>query len=116
MNSKITQIIDRTHDTKSFRLKPDELFSYKPGQFVMISAAIDGKMVKRAYSFSSSPLEKEFIEVTAKFTPGGIMSQHLFSLKTGDSLNIAGPFGKFGFLSEDDFKKEIIFIAGGAGI
>jgi Na+-transporting NADH:ubiquinone oxidoreductase subunit F len=45
--------------------------------------------------------------------PPGVVSSYLFSLKPGDHVTIAGPFGEFFAKDTDD---EMVFIGGGAGM
>ena len=76
----------------------------------------------RAYSMANHPGEKHTIILNvrialpppyAKNVPPGIVSSWLFSLKAGDPVEVAGPFGHF-FVA--DSKKEAVFIGGGAGM
>ena len=110
--TKIQKIIPRTHDVTSFRfLRPIEL-DYKPGQFFFITIKKGDKEIKKHFSFSSSPTEKDHIEFTKKFT------DHEYSLalknaKIGDWASIDAPYGKFTF--EGEYPK-IALLGGGIGI
>ena len=116
---KVIGVIDETQDTKTIRFSSNSNFSFKPGQFVMINAdvIIDGtkKFVKRAYSISSSPLIKEYIDLTVKIYPEkGLVSKRLFSMKVGEEIDITGPYGHFFF--DENIQKNIVLIAGGVGV
>ena len=110
--TKFQEIVQRTHDVTSFRFhRPAEL-DYKPGQFFFVTLKQGDKELKKHFSFSSSPTEKEHIEFTKKFT------DHEFSLalkaaKVGDWARIEGPFGQFTF--EGEYPK-ITLLGGGIGI
>ena len=76
----------------------------------------------RAYSMANHPGENRSIVLNvrialpppdAKEVPPGIVSSWLFSLKTGASVEVTGPFGHF-FVEDSD--KEAVFIGGGAGM
>jgi Na+-transporting NADH:ubiquinone oxidoreductase subunit F len=76
----------------------------------------------RAYSMANHPGEKHKIVLNvrialpppyAKKAPPGVVSSWLYSLKAGDPVEVAGPFGHF-FV--EDTNKEAIFIGGGAGM
>ena len=76
----------------------------------------------RAYSMANHPGENHTIILNirialpppyAKNVPPGVVSSWLFSLKAGDPVEVAGPFGHF-FVA--DTKKEAVFIGGGAGM
>jgi Na+-transporting NADH:ubiquinone oxidoreductase subunit F len=81
----------------------------------------------RAYSMANHPAEGNIIMLNIRLaTPpfdrkaGGFMkvnpgvtSSYVFSLKPGDKVNIAGPFGDFHIKQT---KREMIYIGGGAGM
>lgn len=81
----------------------------------------------RAYSMANHPAEGNIIMLNIRLaTPPfdrnaggfmhvnpGICSSYVFSLKPGDKVNIAGPFGEFHIKPT---KKEMIYIGGGAGM
>ena len=87
------------------------IFSFRPGQFILVSFLDDranGKI--RAYSISSIPQEK-FLAITVKKI--GIFSSALHNLKIGEKIKIGPPQGNF-FLK--DPMKNLVFLAGGIGI
>lgn len=81
----------------------------------------------RAYSMANHPAEGNIIMLNirlatppfdrqaGKFTEvnPGICSSYVFSLKPGDKVTIAGPFGDFHIKPT---KKEMVYIGGGAGM
>jgi len=77
----------------------------------------------RAYSLANHPLENDIVMLVVRIaippydappgTPLGKVSSYIFSLKSGDQVAISGPFGEF---HAQDTNKEMVFIAGGAGI
>lgn len=79
--------------------------------------------VSRAYSMANYPGETGVIMLNVRIAspppkagpeiPPGRMSSYLFSLKPGDTVTIAGPFGEF-FAKDTD--AEMLFIGGGAGM
>ena len=110
--TKFQEIIQRTHDITSFRFpRPVEL-DYKPGQFFFVTLRQGDKELKKHFSFSSSPTERDHIEFTKKFT------DHEYSLalkasKVGDWARIEAPLGQFTF--EGEYPK-IALLGGGIGI
>ena len=86
----------------------------------------DGKeRMKRAYSLGSYPAEKELFLFdvriatpplssgkVSKDIPWGIGSSYLFSLKPGDRIRMAGPYGE-SFMK--DTQQDVYFLIGGAG-
>ncbi|MGB3907689.1 MAG: FAD-binding oxidoreductase [Methanomethylovorans sp.] len=109
---KTIDIIKRTHDVKSFRFRRPEDFDFKPGQYILVSLIVEGKVVTKAFSLSSSPTEKDHIEFTKKLT-GHPFSEVLDNMKVGDSAVISGPFGKMIF--EGEYAK-VALLSGGIGI
>ena len=109
---RTTDIIKRTHDVKSFRFRRPEGFDYKPGQYILVSLEVEGKVITKAFSLSSSPTEKDHIEFTKKLT-GHPFSNVLDNMKIGDSAVISGPFGKMTF--EGEYAK-VALLSGGIGI
>lgn len=78
---------------------------------------------QRSYSLANYPEEKGVLVLNVRIAspppespnaPPGIVSSYLFSLKPGDSLTVAGPFGEF--FARDNTDNEMIFIGGGAGM
>lgn len=85
------------------------------------------EQIFRAYSMANHPAEGNIIMLNIRLaTPPfdrkaggfmkvnpGICSSYVFSLKPGDKVNMAGPFGEFHIKPT---KKEMIYIGGGAGM
>lgn len=118
-STTVESIKDLTHDIKELRLKlndPKEI-EFKAGQFAQILTPIYEKSeeeVYRAYSISSSPAEKNIIELQIRLVPDGICTTYVHKyLKEGDELTVNGPYGDF-MLQDSD--REIVFIAGGSGM
>jgi NAD(P)H-flavin reductase len=107
--AQLIKSIERTYDTKSFRFsRPPEL-EFKAGQYFYI---IINKKLSKHISFSISPTEKGYIELTTKLT-GSVFKNALNNLREGDSVDIVAPYGEFTY--NHDFKK-IAFLSGGIGI
>jgi Na+-transporting NADH:ubiquinone oxidoreductase subunit F len=78
--------------------------------------------VYRAYSMANTPTE-DLLRFTIRIAtpppgaggdlPPGVGSSYVFSLKPGDQVVLSGPFGEF-FIKET--RREMCFIAGGAGM
>uniref|UniRef100_A0A0M3I2W8 NADH-cytochrome b5 reductase n=1 Tax=Ascaris lumbricoides TaxID=6252 RepID=A0A0M3I2W8_ASCLU len=131
-----------SHDTRRFRFKlPSEkhVLGLPIGQHIYLSAKVDGKLTVRPYTPISSDDDSGFVElmvkvyfknVHPKFPDGGKMSQHLDSLKIGDTIDFRGPSGLIiyegkGYFAVKPSKtadavrrrfKNVGMIAGGTGI
>ena len=112
-NLKIIKIIDECSEVKTFRVEISEGndISFKPGQFFMVRFE-DNKVFRRAYSISSSPTQKGFMEITMDLV--GEFTTKLFKSKVGDNLIFKGPYGRFYFTEE--MKNNLVLIGGGLGI
>jgi len=87
------------------------VFSFKPGQFVLVSF-FDNRLGKqcRAYSISSCPQDK-FLTLTVKKI--GVFSSALHKLKIGEKVKISPPLGDF---YPEKSMKNLVFLAAGIGI
>jgi ferredoxin-NADP reductase len=106
------EIIQRTHDVTSFRFPRPVGLDYKPGQFLFVTLKQGDKELRKHFSFSSSPTEKDHIEFTKKLTDHEY-SEALKAVKVGDWARIDAPYGQFTF--EGEYPK-IALLGGGIGI
>ncbi len=91
--------------TLKFLSAKGKVFSFKSGQFVLISFLnnrADRKI--RAYSISSAPQEK-FLAITVKKL--GVFSSALYNLKIGNKIRISPPQGNF--WPEESMKNLVFF-------
>ncbi|MEK7516624.1 MAG: FAD-binding oxidoreductase [Patescibacteria group bacterium] len=111
----IKKIVQETHNVKTFTLAPPEgeVFAFLPGQFVMAHVlGMDGRSTaSRAMSISSAPEERNYIEITMKI--GGDFTRRMDRLEAGDTIGVAGPYGRFVLPETSD---PLVFFAGGVGI
>lgn len=116
---RIKAIFEETPNVKTFRLMEPNLgsipFNFLPGQYASITSEIDGKKVRRSYTISSSPTQRDYIELTIKREQYGLESRHLHDhAQTGDLIEISAPAGRFFFTGRE--AEGIVLIAGGVGI
>lgn len=109
---RVSDIIQRTYNVKSFRFNRPGSLNYKAGQYMLVTLVIDGLETRKPFSISTSPTERGFIEFTKKLT-GHPFSKRLDALKVGDTATIEAPFGNFTFDGESD---RIGLLSGGVGI
>ena len=97
---------------KTFKLKLRHggMFTFTPGQFIELSVFGYGEA---PFSVSSSPLQRDFFEVTVRKT--GMLTSALFELERGNTVGVRGPFGN-GWPIEKMKKYNILMIGGGIGI
>ncbi len=109
---KIEEIRHLTDETFSIKL-PKARFSFKAGQH--ISLGIRGDYQSREYSIYSGANDKN-LEVLVKEVDNGYFTPKLRKLKTGDVVEIHGPFGKFGMEPKQIESGKFVFIGSGTGI
>ena len=112
LETKVKQVIQRTHNVKSFRFDVPADFSYKAGQFLFVTIRDNGKEIQKPLSFSSSPTEKGYVEFTKKLT-GHEFSNALDRLREGDWVRLRGPTGEFIFEGQCE---KLGMLTGGIGI
>jgi ferredoxin-NADP reductase len=99
-------------------LKPDSNWSgFQAGQYILLSAEINGRMLTRPFSISSAPRDFEetgFIQVTIRVQDKGSVTPWLRdNLKKRDYVYLSEAMGEF-CLGSASHKK--VFIAGGSGV
>jgi NAD(P)H-flavin reductase len=95
-----------------FDLPEIERFGFVPGQFVSLSAEINGDEITRAYSIASPPIGNRFA-LCLNEVEGGRFSPYLFSLSPGHEIACQGPYGAFIFRRP---LSDSILVATGTGI
>ncbi len=112
--AKVVQIRTETESTKTFILKPNFHWKeFKPGQHVLVTHPVGGKLLSRYYSLTSIPGES-LVSITVKKQPNGIFSNHLHSnLQVGSILELGSPEGEFVLPSHNS---PMLWVAGGSGI
>lgn len=85
-----------------------------PGQFITVHFNRDGRDYRRSYSIASIPGRDHTLDFAASYVEHGPGSEYLFALKTGDSVQVSGPFGRL-ILKEEPVKR-LFLLATGTGI
>ena len=116
---RIKTIFDEAPNIKTFRLMEPNLdsipFTFLPGQYATVTSEINGEKIRRSYTISSSPTQRDYIELTIKREQYGLESRHLHDHAIpGDLLEVSAPAGNFFFTGKE--ANGIVLIAGGVGI
>lgn len=111
LEARISEVIQRTYNVKSVRLKIDSVIDFKAGQFLSVTL-LNNPALKRYLSISSSPTEGAYLEFTKRITASDF-SKALDELKPEDNVRIQYPMGKF-ILGEP--REKLVFLSGGIGI
>jgi len=139
---KLIEKVLLSHDTRLFRFalpSSEHCLGLPIGQHIYLSARINGSLVVRPYTPTSSDEDLGHMDlvikvyhanVHPKFPEGGKMTQYLESMAVGDTIDVRGPSGllqyngKGTFAIRPDKKAEpnivkvsrVSMIAGGTGI
>merc|ERR1711881_549086 len=139
---KLIDTLQISHDTRRFRFElpsPEHILGLPTGQHIYLTARIDGKLIVRPYTPTSSDEDEGFMDLVVKvyfknvhpkFPDGGKMSQYLENMKLGDVIDVRGPSGLLVYRGQGEFaikpdKKsaaksvkaaKVSMIAGGTGI
>jgi len=139
---KLLEKVILSHDTRLFRFElpsPEHCLGLPIGQHIYLSAKINGSLVVRPYTPTSSDEDLGHMDlvikvyhanVHPKFPDGGKMTQHLESLSIGDTIDVRGPSGLLTYMGQGTFAlrpdkktspahikvKKVSMVAGGTGI
>lgn len=110
---RVLSVEDVGEDTVSLEIESPSALSESasPGQFVEISAEIDGEEVSRYYTISS-PYVSETFETTVEVDPEGDLSPYLSTAEDSVSVSVEGPYGSSYYEGEE----EVVVLAGGPGV
>ena len=120
----IDNIKDETKTTKTFKFIPDpdfetkELAYFRAGQYLSLKVEVNGVLITRPYSISSSPNDalKGFYEITIRKEEHGFLTNFIWdNWSAGTEVVSSGPEGFFYYEPLRD-KKSIVGIGGGSGI
>lgn len=125
-NLVIFRVVDESTDMRSYYLKPADseqsIAPFRAGQYLVISFELEGLILNRPYSISSSPAESikdNSYRITLKrksSEKNGYFSHHAYKhWELGSSLKASGPQGHFYYNPIRDASL-LLCIAGGSGI
>ena len=106
-----------TSDTVSLELESVDgnYPEYTSGQYLNLIREEFGKEKRRAYSFSSSPVDSEYPRITVKRIPNGLFSNWIFrDIQEGDTLDASKPLGRF--YVPRPTPENLVYLAAGSGI
>ena len=115
----VSEIVSETKDSKRITFVSKQIPVFKAGNYLTVELQIGDSIVTRPYSIVSSPLKaykEKAIEIIVKDYKDGFVSKYLnHQLQIGDEVLLEVGLGNFNYQEYRD-KKNIVGIAGGAGI
>jgi len=115
VHAKIIEMQQGSPTTKIIKFNTTASLDFYPGQWVDLYIEIDGNVEIGGYSITSTPLEKNFIELAIKESPYNKISRFLnHSAEIGQEVELIGGQGNCYY--HDGLSNHIVLIAGGIGI
>lgn len=99
----------------TFEIPTDQQTNYQftPGQYLTLRDTIAGQDIRRSYSICS-PIGEPNLSVGVKRIEGGAFSNHALTLKSGDTLQVMTPQGRF--MTPIGGSHNYLLLAAGSGI
>ncbi|MEZ4754346.1 MAG: ferredoxin--NADP reductase [Bdellovibrionota bacterium] len=133
LNATLIKRIDITDQLAIFHIQPDAgVPDFLPGQYLAIgllgsAPRMEGsasdpeevkpdKLIKRAYSIGSSPMEKSYLELYIAVVNDGLLTPRLAVLKEGDRLFTAPKIVGTFTLKDVPADRNLVLISTGTGI
>jgi ferredoxin-NADP reductase len=115
LRGRVERIERQTGDAVTIVIKPGADWDrHQPGQYLRVGVVVDGVHHWRAYSITSEPSD-DFICITPKLVPDGVVSPHLTSeLRPGTVVRLGGVEGDFTL--PDPRPERLLFISAGSGV
>ena len=120
----ISEIKEETKSTKTFKLVPDpdsstnSLAYFRAGQYLSLKVNVNGVIITRPYSISSSPMDalNGYYDITIKKAEDGFLTEYVWdNWKVGTKVVSSEPSGGFFYDNLRDLKN-VVGIGGGSGI
>ena len=102
--AEIVQRVDVTEELMVLKLRPDDPYSYKAGQYCTLGR----RGIERAYSLASAP-EEDLLEVFVELVPlpDGVLTPIMFDMKVGETMSIR-PRAKGIFTLDQRYHKHVM--------
>jgi NAD(P)H-flavin reductase len=107
-DARIEEVIPLTADVSLFKVSPERLVGFSPGQFFMLSVWGYGEAPISVTSGADEPL-------SFAVRKAGLVTGALHGLTPGDRLGLRGPYGR-GFPLDIAKGRDIVLMAGGLGL
>ncbi len=114
IRARLVEIRHETHDVATLVLRTKRPFPHRAGQYVALTASIDGVRRTRCFSIASGE-DNRTIEITIKVRPGGQVTPRLMAGTIDDELvTLSLPAGDF--VLPEAIPERVLLLSGGSGI
>lgn len=112
----VLSVTDLTPHVRQLVVKPKTTnISFQPGQWVSLKLPVGPKPpLNRAYSMAAPPSPNGELTLVFDRVPGGLGSNYLYQLKSGDEISLSGPYGNF--VLPQPLDRELLLIARYTGL
>ena len=113
--ARIMRVIEENAQIKTFELAftnpfKNDSFSYRPGQFMMVSIPHEGEA---PISIASTPTRPGSLELSVR--KAGKLTAAMHAMREGELVGLRGPYGR-PFPVEALQGRDLVFVAGGIGL
>ncbi|GKS66181.1 hypothetical protein YTPLAS72_34850 [Nitrospira sp.] len=112
----VLSVTDLTPHVRQLIVKPQTShISFRPGQWVSLKLPVGPKPpLNRAYSMAAPPSPEGELTLVFDRVPGGVASDYLYQLGSGDEIILSGPYGNFALPQPLD--RELLLVARYTGL
>jgi phenol hydroxylase P5 protein len=110
----VTKVTDLTPTAKGVIIELDgDGLEFQAGQYINLE--LPDVELPRAFSMANPPSDTKHVELNIRQVPGGEATTYIHErLKEGDSVKLAGPYGRF-FVRKSS-SSDVLLLAGGTGL
>ncbi|WP_179644117.1 globin domain-containing protein [Spinactinospora alkalitolerans] len=113
-HAEVIDLVRPRHDMARLTLRPNQPYSYLPGQYLSLQAA-RWPRVWRPYSIANAPRGDNLLRLVVRAVPGGWVSNALVThTRLGDHVLLGPPRGSMVLDAASD--RALVCVAGGSGI
>ncbi len=114
-HARVVSVLRETERTRTLTLKPGHGWrAHRAGQFVKVSVDVDGRLLGRTYSLSSSPDRDDGLVTITVTAMGRVSNALVHATRPGDYVRIGLPQGDFTL--PDEVPARLLFVTGGSGV
>src|SRR5690348_14171491 len=118
--ARIEAVLRETERTRTLTLRPGRGWhAHRAGQFITVGVEVDGRILGRAYSISSSPERRDGLFTITVTAMGRASNALVHGAKPGDHIRIGLPQGEFtmGDITTRGYPpSRVLFVTGGSGV
>ncbi|HEX8529802.1 MAG TPA: FAD-binding oxidoreductase, partial [Cytophagales bacterium] len=119
LHLRIRRVIPLTPEATTFAFETLDgtPLPYQPGQFLTLLVTVNGRALRRSYSFSSAPGIDLYPAVTVKRIANGEVSRYLLThWREGDQVTALPPTGRFTLGPSPVAPRDVFLVGAGSGI